>query len=123
MSVLPKLPVEIKFDPEGNPGTAPLWAIPAGRVLMLLWRPMHLCSADWFTEAIAIAKRIEQKRPSSTAGLVKCFRPLMFSGGADFTEGDVQAFCAEALPYFTGEQGVPYVGEVQCEARMSQEKK
>lgn len=118
--MLPKFPVKVDFDPADNPGTCDMWAIPAGQILMLLWRPMHLCGADWFRQALAIAKRIQQTRPRSAARLLTCFGPAIdndHSGFAEFTHSDVVEFCGEALPYFTGAD-VPYVGEISGAATM-----
>src|SRR5690348_11185894 len=117
--MLPKLPVKVAFDPADNPGTAPMWAIPAGRLLMLLWRPNHLCGADWFMLAIKVAKRIQATRPKSLEELEDCFEPVLDVGSfPEFPKQDVQFFCAEAIDFFTGADAVSYTGEVSGLASM-----
>lgn len=118
--MLPTFPVHIEFEPADNPGTAPLWAIPAGRILMLLWRPTHLCSASWFGEAMIAAKLIQSRRPKSIEQLEACFEPVIERAGdfSDFTSVDVKIFCKEAIEYFTGQDAVPYTGEVAGLASM-----
>jgi hypothetical protein len=115
---LPKLPVRVDFDPADNPGTAPLWALPAGRILMLLWRPTHLCGADWFRDALKIARNIQHVRPQNTDQLVKCFFPARGGEYFDFTIDDVDAFCSASIDYFAGRDSVPYAGEVSGLAAM-----
>ncbi len=117
--MLPKLPVNVNFDPAKNPGTSKLWAIPAGRILMLLWRPMHLCGADWFMLALKVARRIEAERPQSIEQLRACFEPVVDVGGfSDFPRADVREFCLESIEYFAGENSVSYTGEVSGVAEM-----
>jgi hypothetical protein len=114
--LLPKFPIQTSFDPAKSDYSQELWSLPAGRILMLLWRPTHLCSPDWWKDALRIAKKIEAERPASIKALFQCFDP--FRTDSDFTREDVKEFCAEALDFFTSKRHVPYEGVVSGNASM-----
>lgn len=117
--MLPKFPIKTTFDPSKSAYAAELWAIPAGRILMLLWRTTHLCSPDWFAEALPIAKRIEKARPKDSKSLLACFSSG--NGTIDFTPDDCRDFSVEAIDFFTGKRHVPFEGTVSGNAAMIRE--
>lgn len=115
MAAIPKLPVSIAFDPAGSFNCSALWNIPAGRILLLLWRPKHLISTAWYSEALRLARRIQNRRPMTVADLRACFCD---ADENDFSEYDVSLFCEQAVHYFAGRWGVPYHGMVRGVATM-----
>jgi hypothetical protein len=119
--MLPKFPINTTFDPAASDYAADLWNSPAGRILMLLWRPMHLCSQDWFSEARLIAKRIDVLRPLTSDELLECFEPSFRGHNLDFTREDSEEFCRLAIDFFTCKRHVPYVGVVSGNACMIRE--
>jgi hypothetical protein len=108
--MLPKMPVNVSFDPEQSETYRELWGIPAGRILMLLWRPVHIVSDRWPTSSLRIARRIQAAAPQKPAELLDCFRPSI--DYLDWCPGDCESFCREAITYFTGQHGVHYQGKV-----------
>lgn len=114
--MLPKQPILVPFDPaKSNPDIAGIWEIPAGRILMLLWRPCHIVSNRWAYETLYIARSIQRVKPATSADLLKCFQPYDY---IDYTAHDCEQFCNEAIDYFTGKLGVHYCGEVEGVASM-----
>lgn len=118
--MLPKFPIRTTFDPAQSDYARELWAIPAGRILMLLWRPSHLCSSSWFIDALPIARRIEKERPKTHQSLYMCFKPSI-NGMGDFTEADCAEFAEQAIDFFGGKRHVPYVGVVNGSTAMLRE--
>jgi len=111
-----KLPVKLMFDPAGNYEVAPLWDIPAGRILLLLWRPCHLIGTEYYAVSVRIAKRIERTRPQTVAELRRCFEGV--DPYAEYAAADLDRFCPRAIHYFAGRLGVPYCGIVSGVATM-----
>jgi len=103
---MPKMPVKISFDPEKNLDVAPIWAIPEGRILILLWRPCHIVNQYFWREALLVAKNIYKTKPRTELELRKCFCLRMCGYGSNFTDSDINNFAREALPYFTGEKSI-----------------
>jgi len=119
--MIAKLPVRVGFDPtvSAESNAADVWNIPAGRILMLLWRPCHLCSDEWWRSALPLAREIQRKQPKTIDELRSCFLCVAYRS-VDFPShgNTVAEFCRDAIPYFSGQSGVPYTGTVEGIATM-----
>ena len=97
--------VTLKFDPTKDAATAKVFKHRTARTLYLLWRPGRIVSSEFAASALRIGKLINDRDPQTEKELAKCF-PVR--AGMDFCAGDVDRFCDEAFPYFTGEKTVTY---------------
>ena len=99
--------VTLKFDPTASehPDTAELFRHRTARTLYLLWRPGHLVGPGFAALALRVGKLIDQQKPRTAENLAACF-PV--AACREFSQGDVDRFCPEALLYFLGEKTVTY---------------
>lgn len=78
------------------------------QTLYLLWRYRHLTGPNFPRTCIAIAIRIRERRPQNSFSLKDCFHVVVGSGDEDFSLSDIDEFCQEAIPYFTGQKFIDY---------------
>ena len=97
--------VTLKCNPAKDAATAQVFKHRTARTLYLLWWPGHLVGPEFVALALGIGKLIDERDPQTAGELAMCF-PV--HGGHDFSANDVDRFCSEALPYFTGEKTVTY---------------
>lgn len=117
--MLPTFPIKLTHDPAySTRNVRAVWAIPAGRLLVLLWRPRHFCTELWYEAALPIARQIQYRRPRDAAALFECFRKHCRGGQdrLDFLPADSQAFAQETYEFFAGQRFVPYTIESEASA-------
>jgi hypothetical protein len=100
----------LQFDPFDCDceDTAVCFRDDVARILYLLWRSGHLVDKDFPVEVLEVARRIRQSGPGTVADLRECFRLSPYRPHPNFLRRDVDRFCLDALPYFTGEKGIDY---------------
>ena len=99
-----EITVRLGFDPLADAKTREIFADDTARTLYLLWRRGHIVSEYFPKDCLAIAARIRDAKPQSARELAECFPWGMF----DFTAGDIDRFCPEAIPFFRGKQKVDW---------------
>ena len=83
-----------------------VFANDTARTLYLLWRQGHIVSQYFNKHVLEIAEKIAKAKPRTVEALARCFQ--VNSLQAEFVAGDIEAFCPEALPFFTGQRRVLY---------------
>ena len=101
----------LHFTPSdcGCDNTAACFRDDVARTLYLLWRTGHIVDKDFPVEVLQVARRIRQCSPGTAVDLRECFRISPFHPCPNFMSRDLDLFCPDALPYFTGENVIDYV--------------
>ncbi len=105
--------VSLNFDPTDSKkdiDTAKVFKHRTARTLYLLWRPGHLVGPGFAGLALQVGKFIDKCDPQTAEELAMCFPTTRFpiASCCEFSQYDIDLFCAEALPYFTGKKTVTY---------------
>lgn len=103
-SALPKLPIKLKFAPEGVAELQQILASKTAWNLWMLWKSKHITNQNFNDEVLHIASRIDATKPQNDGELRACFGAGI--SHSNFNANDTFNFCREALPYFTGEAEV-----------------
>lgn len=104
------LVVKLGFNPFqcGCADTAAVFRDEVARTLYLLWRREHITSDTFPQQVLGVASRIKTVRPKTAVELAECFRCIWCDPLSNFHKEDIERFCPDALPYFTGEKKVEY---------------
>jgi hypothetical protein len=106
-TALPMLPIMLAFDPAKQEGLKEILDNPTAWTLWLLWKARHIVSQHFNVQCLRVAEVIDNREPKTPAELKSCFPTF---GQHDLIRGnDVDKFCEEAVPFFTGEKEVEIV--------------
>lgn len=100
-SILPSLPLKLKFIPETIPELKPILASKHAWTLWLLWKSRHVVNQFFNDEVLAIAAQIDKLKPQTDGELRTCMGAGL--GHTNFLREDIYTFAREAIPFFTGE--------------------
>lgn len=104
---LPMMPIMLMFDPAKQDGLKEILDNPTAWTLWLLWKPRHIVSQHFNVQCLRVAEVIDSRQPKTPDELKACFPTF---GQHDLIRGnDVDKFCEEAVPFFTGEKEVDIV--------------
>lgn len=106
-TALPMMPIMLAFDPAKIDGLCEIFQNPTAWTLWLLWKARHIVSQHFNNSVKTVAKLIDEKKPKTPVDLMACFPGFRAVG--DFLSTDIEKFCQEAVPFFTGEREVEFV--------------
>ena len=106
--MIPKMPVKVLIESLMDAlifdsFSRLLWLHKEARTLMLLWRPGHIVTPTFLDETLEIGKAIRKKEPQTVEELYKC---MMSKRSQNYTKGDIESFCEEAIGFFNGEKQI-----------------